>query len=173
MENQKVKTNWQRKLKNEFMEYWLNVAYMAVFFSVFILYRRMILEQYNIYLNDYFLGVVKALVFAKVIMIGAFLRIDKRFDSKPLVIPVLYKSLLFTILIALFDITEKIISGFIHTKSAAGAIEELLLSCNNIWYAGVMVVFFCFIPFFAFKEVSRVIGQDKIQNLFLKNRDIE
>ena len=151
MENQKVKKNWQRKFKHEFIEYWLNVAYMALFFSVFIFYRRLILAHYEIHLNDYFLGVVKALVFAKVIMIGSFLRIDRTFDDRPLIIPVFYKSLLFTIWVAIFDIGEKFISAFIHTKNLAGAVDAFVQGFNNIWYGGVLVVFFCFIPFFAFK----------------------
>ena len=170
MESPKTKKSWKNKLKHEFIEYWINATYMAIFFSVFIFYRRLILAEYNIQLNDYFLGVVKALVFAKVIMIGAFLKIGHAFDSKPLVIPVLYKSLLFTIWVAVFDIAEKFISGFIHTKGYDGAVEELVSSLNNIWIGGVVVVFFCFIPFFAFKEVSRVMGPEKIQNLFFRSR---
>ena len=143
---------------------------MAVFFSVFIFYRRMILAHYEIYLEDYFLGVIKALVFAKVIMIGAFLRIDRRFDQKPLIIPVFYKAFLFTVFVAVFDIAEKFISGFIHTFNLTGAIEELSKDLTNIWIGGVVVVFFCFIPFFAFKEVSRVMGPEKIQHLFFRKR---
>jgi len=173
MENPKVEKNWKHNLKHEFIEYWLNAAYMALFFSVFIFYRRLILAEYNIHLNDYFLGVVKALVFAKVIMIGAFLRIDHLFDNRPLIIPVFYKSLLFTTWVAIFDIAEKFISGYIHTKNVAEAGAELLKSFNNIWYGGVLVVLFCFIPFFAFKEVSRVMGSERIQNLFFKSRTSE
>ncbi len=170
MERPKLKKTWKQKFRHEFIEYWINAIYMAVFFSVFIFYRRMILAHYEIYLEDYFLGVIKALVFAKVIMIGAFLRIDRRFDQKPLIIPVFYKAFLFTVFVAVFDIAEKFISGFIHTFNLTGAIEELSKDLTNIWIGGVVVVFFCFIPFFAFKEVSRVMGPEKIQHLFFRKR---
>jgi len=170
MEKQKVKKNWKQKLRYEFIEYWINAIYMALFFSVFIFYRRLILAHYEIFLEDYFIGVIKALVFAKVIMIGAFLRIDRGFDNKPLIIPVLYKAVLFTVWVAIFDLGEKFIGGFIHTTSFAGAIEELTKSFTNIWIGGALVVFFCFIPFFAIKELSRVMGPDKIQDLFFRKR---
>jgi len=172
MNKQNTKKSWKQKLKHEFIEYWINVAYLAIFFSVFIFYRRLILAHYDVYLEDYFLGIIKALVFAKVIMIGAFLRIDRTFDQKPLIIPIIYKSLLFTIWVAVFDVAEKFITGLISTSTFSGAVEEISKSFTNIWIGGALVVFFCFIPFFAFKELSRLIGKEKIQNLLFR-RDQE
>ena len=158
MENQQTKKNWKDKLKHEFIEYWINVAYLAIFFSVFIFYRRLILAHYDVYLEDYFMGVIKALVFAKVIMIGAFLRIGSRFENKPLIIPVLYKAFLFTLWVAIFDIAEEFIRELIHIHSFSGAVDELSKHFTNIWIGGVVVVFVSFIPFFALKELSRVMG---------------
>ena len=170
MNNQKIKKNWKDKLKHEFIEYWINVAYLAIFFSVFIFYRRLILAHYDVYLEDYFMGVIKALVFAKVIMIGAFLRIGTRFEDKPLIIPVLYKAFLFTLWVAIFDIAEEFIRLLIQIQSFNGAFDELANHFSNIWIGGAVVVFVSFIPFFAFKEISRVMGSEKIQNLFLRKR---
>lgn len=170
MENQQAKKNWKDKLKHEFIEYWINVAYLAIFFSVFIFYRRLILAHYDVYLEDYFMGVIKALVFAKVIMIGAFLRIGSGFENKPLFIPVLYKAFLFTLWVAIFDIAEEFIRELIHIQSFYGAVDELSTHFTNIWIGGVVVVFVSFIPFFTLKELSRVLGSEKIQNLFLRKR---
>lgn len=163
-----MKKNWKDKLKHEFIEYWINVAYLAIFFSVFIFYRRLILAHYDVYLEDYFMGVIKALVFAKVIMIGAFLRIGSRFEDKPLIIPVLYKSFLFTIWLAIFDVAEAFIRELIQVHSFGGAVDELSRHFTNIWIGGVIIVFVAFLPFFAIKELSRVLGSEKIQNLFLR-----
>jgi len=171
MKNQKVKKNWKDKLKYEFIEYWINVAYLAIFFSVFVLYRRLILAHYEVYLDDYFMGVIKALVFAKVIMIGSVLRIGKGFENKPLIIPVFYKSFMFTIFLTIFDIVEVFIRELIRLESFSVATDELVNHFNNIWMGGVLVVFICFIPFFAIKELSRALGPEKIQDLFFKKRE--
>jgi hypothetical protein len=37
--------------------------------------------------------------------------------------------------------------------------------------AGSMVVFVAFIPFFAFRELGRVLGEGKIRTLFFRKRD--
>lgn len=164
------KNKWKDKLKDEFIEYWINAAYLAIFFSVFVLYRRLILSHYDILVDDYFMGVVKALIFAKVIMLGAFLRIDKRFDNKPLIIPVIYKALLFTILIIVFDIVEYFISKMISLRSLTLAKEELVNHFSAIWLGGVMVVFVSFLPFFAMKELTRIIGYAKVKKMFFSSR---
>ena len=145
MKNLKVKKGWKDKLKYEFVEYWINVAYLAIFFSVFILYKRLILAHYEVYLDDYFMGVIKALVFAKVIMIGSFLRIDKGFENKPLIIPVFYKSLMFTIFLTIFDIVEVYTRELIRLESFSVAADELANHFTNIWMGGVLVVFMPYI----------------------------
>ena len=168
MEKDKVKTSWKQKFLHEFNEYWMNVIYMALVFSAIIFYRRLVLAHYEIYLDDYFSGVVKALVIAKVVMIGAFLRISRKFEHKPLIYPVLYKAVLFTIWVMIFDIVEIYLRAFIHSPSLAEAFYELKNHVTNVWLGGALLIFFSFIPFFAFKELVRVLGKEKVRELFLQ-----
>jgi len=167
MADQEIKKSWKQKFLHEFNEYWMNVIYMALVFSAIIFYRRLVLAHYEIYLDDYFSGVVKALVIAKVVMIGAFLRISRKFEHKPLIFPVLYKAVLFTLWVMLFDIAEAFIRIFINNPVFMEAINELKSHMNNLWLGGALLIFFSFIPFFAFKELVRVLGKEKIRELFL------
>lgn len=170
MEQHEEKKGLKQKIHDEFIEYFFNFLYMAIIFSAIILYRRMILAEHDIFLEDYFLGVFKAFVIAKVVMLAAFLSISRKFENKALYIPVLYKSLLFTLCVILFDIIEIIVLELIHGAEILSAFSELENHINFIWLGSAMLIFFIFIPFFAFKELSRVMGEDKIRNLFLKDR---
>lgn len=68
-----------------------NVIYLTLFFGAFaVVARRLTLAHYGIYVDDYFIALIKALFIGKVIMIAAFLSISKKFDGRPLIIPVLY-----------------------------------------------------------------------------------
>jgi len=162
-----VKKSWKQRFFKEFTEYWMNVLYMALVFSAIIFYRRLVLAHYEIYLDDYFSGVLKALVIAKVVMVGAFLRISRKFEHKPLIFPVLYKAVLFTLWVMLFDIVEIYIKAFINSPSLIEAFQELKNHLNNLWLGGALLIFFSFIPFFAFKELVRVLGGEKVRELFL------
>lgn len=168
----KIKKTWKEKLFKEFTEYLINFVYMAIVFSAVILYRRLILAQYGVYLDDYFIGVIKAFIIAKVVMIGAFLGISRKFEQKPLLIPVLYKSILFTLMVMLFDVFEEFIRGLIKYQEVLKAIEEVQSHVSVVWLGASMLVFFIFIPFFAFKELARVMGKKKIQTLFFRNNSL-
>ena len=168
MAEQQLKKSWKQRFFHEFTEYWMNVFYMALVFSAIIFYRRLVLAHYEIYLDDYFSGVLKALVIAKVVMIGAFLRISRKFEHKPLIYPVLYKAVLFTIWVMLFDVVEIYIRSFIHSPTLVEAFHELENHLTNLWLGGALLIFFSFIPFFAFKELVRVLGKEKVRELFLQ-----
>ena len=171
MENQKVKKNWKQRLFHEFTEYWINVIYMALFFSAVVLYRRLLLAQHGIIVEDYFAGVLKALVIAKVVMIGAFLRISRKYEHKPLIIPTVYKSILFTLWVMLFDIVEIYIRAFIYNPDFTESFNELKQHINMVWLGAAVVICISFLPFFAMKEISRVIGRDKFRALFFKKQE--
>lgn len=103
-------------------------------------------------------------------MIGAFLRIDRGLENQPLIFPVLYKTFLFTVWVVIFDMLEALIGAFIKTPALTEAYQTLLNHFNYMKLGGVLVVFFCFIPFFAFKELSRVMGKEQIARLFFNKR---
>jgi hypothetical protein len=171
METTVEKKTWKQKLIHELSEYFVNAVYLTVFFGVFAISRRLTLSQFGIYLDDYFIGLIKALIIAKVIMIGAFLRISRKFEGRPLIIPVLYKVCIFVLWVILFDALEGLIKGLIQSGSLSGTLETLVQHhFNRMWLGGLLVVILSFIPFFALKELSRIMGHEKFRDLFLKQR---
>jgi hypothetical protein len=96
----------------------------------------------------------------------------RRFDEKAEIInPVFYKAVLFTNWVMLFAIAEVFIRIFIHTPDLMITIAELKNHLNNIWLGGTLLVFFSFIPFFAFKELVRALGKEKVDELFLHKKN--
>ena len=168
---EKQKKNWKQKLFHEFNEYLVNFVYMAIVFSAIVFYRRLLLAEHGIHLNDYFAGVINAAVIAKVVMIGAFLRISRKFENKPLIIPTIYKAILFTLWVMVFDIIEIYIKAFIHTPYFAEAFQGLKHHINPAWFGAALVICISFLPFFAMKELSRVMGKEKFRGLFLKRQE--
>jgi len=169
-ENQKPKKNFKQRLFHEFSEYMVNFVYMSLVFSAIILYRRLLLAQHGIILDDYFIGVIKAFVIAKVVMLGAFLKVSRKFEHKPLFIPILYKAFIFTLMVMLFDVVEEFIRGFIHNPDFAAAFHEMQAHVNPVWFGACLLIFFIFIPFFAVKELIRVMGKENVKAILLEKR---
>ena len=152
------------------VEYWINFAYLALVFAAFTQYRRFILAAHDITYTNYWVAVIEALILAKVIMIGAILRLGRGLERKPLIYPTLYKTVLFTLFVAAFTFMEHAIKGLVTGKGFTGGLVEYFEKGPYEFLAGSMIIFVAFIPFFGVKELGRVLGQDRITNLFFRRR---
>jgi len=152
------------------IEYWTNVLYLSIFFGVFTVYRRLILAHYNISYLYYGISVINALILAKVIMVVSVFRFGRSFEEKPLIIPTLYKTVVFTISVAIFNVLESTVRGFLRGEGLTGGWDELIGRGREELLAGCLVTFCAFIPFFAVKELGRVLGEGKISRLFFRGR---
>ncbi len=130
----------------------------------------MILAHYEISYEDYGISVIKALILAKVILVAEVLRLGRRFDDKPLIIPTLYKGFLFTVCMAFFTVIESVVRSFIHWRGPMEAVKELMNQFNYEWLAGCLVVFFFFLSFFAVRELRQVFGEGTLYKLFFQKR---
>jgi len=162
------KADWKRKLFLEMAAYWINVVYLTILFAVFTSYRRLILTQYDIAYSNWGISFLKALVLAKVVMVGGLFHFGRSLEKKPLILATLFKSFLFTMWVALFAAVESALRGLLHGKGVAGAMDHLLSEGAHEFYAKCLVVFVAFIPFFAFKELGRVLGKGKIWEWFFR-----
>lgn len=154
------------------VEYLINFIYLAVFFGVFTWYRRLVLESYNIDYLNYGVSLIEAAVLAKVIMIGQFFGLDRLSKDRPLIFPTLRKSVVFTIFVGLFKILEYMLRGLVDGTGLSGGLAEFVDKGQDELLAACLVVFFAFIPFFAFRELGRVFGQGFIRAMFFRRGKI-
>jgi hypothetical protein len=163
------KKDWKRKILHELKSYWLLVLYMSIFFGVFTTYRRLLLAHYEISYEDYGISIIRALVLGKVVLVAEALRLGRRFEEKPLIVPTLYKTFLFTVCMAVFDIAEGLVRGLIGGSGPLGAVNEVRSRFHYEWLSRALVIFFAFIPFFAVRELRRVLGE-VVTDIFFQRR---
>jgi hypothetical protein len=159
-------SGWKQKLVHEMVEYYLNFVYLAFFLVAFTWYRRLTLAEYNIHFLEYWVPLIEAAVLAKVIMIGDLLGVGRRLKHKPLIVPTFYRTVTFSVWVAVFSVLEKTIGGLLHGHGLTGGVAELASKGRYELLAQCVVMFAAFIPFFAFKELEGVLGQDKLRSLF-------
>src|SRR5258708_5673757 len=121
-EENKKRAGIKQKVVHELIDYWVTFLYLAFFFGAFAWYRRLILAQYGISYLHYGIAVIEALVLAKVVLIGDALHLGRRHEEKPLIIPTLYKALIFCLFVEVFTVLEHVIEGLISGAGAAGGI---------------------------------------------------
>ena len=161
------KTTLKQKAVHEFKEIALVFLYLAFFFCALATYSTLLLGEFHISYFIYGVALTNALVITKVILIGEAAHVGTELEAKPLIYSSIYKAFLFSLLVLAFHIVEETIQRFVHGKDIAGAFREIRL---DELFARSILVFCTFIPLFAFRELGRVLGQDKFRTLFFRTQ---
>lgn len=114
-------------------------------------------------------SLVNALVLAKIILIGEIAKLGRRSENKPLFVSTIHKAIVFTLLYLPFHVLEEGVRGALHGQGFSRTLVAGLLDKKELLAHG-LVLFFAIIPFFALREMRRVIGADNFRHLFLGNR---
>jgi hypothetical protein len=168
--NEMKSRRWEKILVHEMFEYFFNFAFLAFFLVAFAWYRRLLLASYHIEYYGYWAPLIEAAVLAKVIMIGDALHMGREFRNKPLIVPTIYRTIVFSVLVVLFSVLEKVVGALLHGKRAAEGIAELTTTGWQGLLAWYVLIIVAFLPFFTVKEIERVFGAEKIRGMFLQGR---
>jgi len=159
------KPGFKQKATEEFKAMVAISLYLALFFAALTTHSMLVQEKMNVSYLNYGFDIINALIIAKVILIGDVIHLGKRTESKPLYQSVLYKSILFGLFIFAFHLLEETVKRIIHHEPSGTVIHNL--KWDEI-AARSIVVLCAFIPLFAFRELVRVLGEDKVHELLLK-----
>ena len=157
----------RQKALHEFVDFVGIALYLAFFFCAVMTYRMILLHDFQDAWLNYSFALINALVIGKVIPIGEIAHLGKKYEEKPLLLSSVYKAFIFGLLTLGFHFVEEGIKGLLQGKNVAGVFHDIRI---DYLLAGCVVIFCTFIPLFAFRELRRVIGEDKINDLFFHPR---
>ena len=112
-----VKRTLKQEAFHEAREYFLISLYLFVVFSLFVIYKWVILAEDHIDFALHGFALFNALALAKVVLVAQGLHLGDQYRDAPLVYPTLLKSFVFTILLVCFKIVEETAMGILHGKS--------------------------------------------------------
>jgi hypothetical protein len=139
--------------------------------SVFVLHRAMILADYHIIQPEKFgLAFINALILAKFILIAEVFHAGEISHNKPLLYAILFKSALFTAILVVCHIVEEVLVRMWHGNSIGQSLPEFSGATLREMFSTGIIMFVVLIPFFATKEIIRVIGKDEFTALILSRR---
>lgn len=162
----------KHKAHHELKEFLIIVLYLWVVFGLFLLYRSVILDEEHISYVAHGVALINALVLGKFVLIARALHLGDTAEDVPLIYPTLLKSALFSIVLACCKILEEAAVGFYHGKSFSDSIADLGGGTLKGILALSLILFVLLIPFFAFGELQRVLGEGRLARLFFRPRDI-
>lgn len=152
----------KQKAMHELRELLLIFGYLAFFFCALTTYSMLLLNEYHVKYWSYGFALLNALIITKVIMIGEYAKVGKRYEAKALFFSGVWKAFVFSWLVFGFHVVEEIIKRLIHGADMAKASTDIRFD----ELAGRSIVIFCtFIPLFVFREFRRVMGEEEFRTM--------
>src|ERR1700730_1192646 len=139
--------------------------YLFIVFGLLVLHEWVVLSNHHISYKFYGFALLKSLILAKIILLAEGLNFARRFEEKPIAYPIAYKSVAFTVLLMGAYILEEVLVGTWHGKSMAQSMPPI--GDGTIWaiFAVSTIMCFALLPFFAFREIGRRLGEDELHAL--------
>ena len=144
--------------------------YLAVVFGLFTLHQFVVLANNGLSYTFYGASLINAAILAKIMHVAEAFHFGEKFAGKPLVFPIVYKSVMFGLLLVFAYILEEIVVGLLKGESLAQARPNL--GGGTLAGIAAVAVIMCvaLIPFFAFKEIRRSLGNSAFNSLLFKGR---
>ena len=143
--------------------------YLWVLFGLFALHKSILLPDAGIIYGQGF-AIANAFVLAKVMLVADNLHVGENFETRPLIYPVLFRSTVFAVILVCFDLIEEVAVGTLRGKTISESIDAIGGgTLEGILSIGV-IVFVVLIPFFAFREMTKVVGNREMRDLLFVRR---
>ncbi|MGY2049860.1 hypothetical protein [Methylobacterium sp. JK268] len=166
------------------MERYLALSvYLVIVFGTLILFSLNIyarldedVRRYSSY-HFYALGLLNALVLAKLMLVAEMTKlgshsIGRRLQQGPLVYSILYQAVLFAAVLTMLNVLEELLVGAWHGKALDAVLPEIAGGPRGLATLA-WVMFVALIPYFAFRELSRALGETRLRALLWSSRAAE
>src|SRR5215467_8895013 len=155
-----------RRLYHQLVQFLLIAIYLFVVFGILALHEEVVAAKNDITYHFYGFALINAIILGKVMLVAEDLNFGNRFfRTKPLVYPIVFKAIVFTLLFLVFDIVEEVLVGVFKGKTIAESFPDIGGgSPRGIFYLSVVIAVLL-IPFFAYREIGQAIGERELHSL--------
>jgi hypothetical protein len=150
------------KAADEFRRFLVLFFYLWILFGVFVLNQGVVLREHGINFAMQGFAFFNALVFAKVMMLFEVFDPGRWLRKRPLIYPILYESLLLTVLFLVAHVLEKTIEGLLRGKTIADSLLGIGGGGLPGFVSITVILFIALIPFFGLRNLSLAMGEGRL-----------
>jgi hypothetical protein len=146
-------------------------VFFAISFNLLVLTTQLILADYMVHLWNFMLATTSALVVGKSVLVANAMPFLRRFDSAPIIQPILFKSIVYWAVVFLVRFLEKLVEYLF----AVGTIREIpeYVATHFIWHRFVAIQIWIFVLFLLYTSVSELntrLGDGELMKIFFTRR---
>ena len=163
-------------LLHEFRQVLPPTIFFFIGFNLILFTKRLILDDYLIQFTGFFIATTAALIVGKVVLVADKMPFLGRFDHAPLARPIIFKTVIYTLLVCV----ARLIEAFIHYVLEGGAvghggfIEHQLGSFSWDRFIAVQLwVFMLFLVYVTANEINTRLGYGELFKILFVRRSPE
>jgi len=172
MANADLKTSVRHeRLRSELHEFAILSTYLFICFIALAAFKAAVLHAYGISFAPWAFAAVKALVCAKFLLVGRMFGLGDGLAAKyPLILSTLYRSFVFLVVLGVLTVIEEILLGQLHGEALADSLDKI--GGGTLWQllATSFIMLLILIPWFAFRALAEVIGEETLRRLYFEPR---
>ena len=148
--------------------------FFAIGFNLIVLTNHLILADYLIHFANFTLVTISALIVGKAVLVANHLPFFRRFDTAPIVQPVLFKTLIYCAVVFLVRFLERLVKYWLGGGTFSGIPEyvENHFSWNR-FLAIQIWVFVLFLVYTIGAELNSLFGQGELAKILFTRRSSE
>jgi len=161
-------------IAEEFVHALPAIVFFAVGFNLIVFSMNLILSQYFLRFGSFMLATTAALVVGKAVLVADKMRFLNRFESAPLIQPILFKTCVYTV----FVFIARLIEAYIHYSIDTGRLIGFFpfMYDQFSWHRFIFIQLWIFVLFFVYTsgtELNRLFGYGMLAKLFFRYRNSE
>jgi hypothetical protein len=156
---------WKHRISRALRQFVGLFIYLYVMLGLFLLHESVVLARYDIAFTRYGFALVTALVLAKVMLVMEDFNLVRGFESRPAIYPIVYKAVVYAIVFILFYAAEETLGGLLRGDTLRASVPSIAGGTPQGLLAAEVITSLALVPYFAFKEVGKVLGERELHEL--------
>jgi hypothetical protein len=150
------------------------IVFFAIGFNLIVLTTQLILDDYNVQFANFMAATIGALVVGKAVLVANVLPFLRRFDAAPLIQPILFKTVMYWVVVFLARFLERLVEYLIGGGTIGGIPEYTTTHFTWHRFAAIQIwVFVLFLIYTTAAELNTVFGHGELFKIFLTRRSSE
>jgi hypothetical protein len=160
-----------RRFVHAFREVLPPTLFFLISFNLIVFTTNLLIHDYWFKLSGFLLATTTALVVGKAVLVANHIRLIDRFRGAPLIQPILYRALFYTLVVLVVRLAERFIHLAIDDRGFGAAFDMAVHDFTWRRFAAIQIwIFTCFLIYATATELSRLLGEGQLFRLFFRHR---
>lgn len=173
-------SRWFTRVEHAVLHEFRHVLPPTIFFflgfNLILFTKRLILAEYLVEFSGFLIATTAALIVGKVVLVADKMPFLRRLDHAPLAQPILFKTVIYTLLV----MVARLVEAFVHYLIEGGTIGQGRFIAHQMssfsWYQFIAVQLWVFVLFLVYvtgNEISQLLGDGELFKIFFTRRSSE